>query len=164
MNIKDNRGITLIALIVTIVILLILTGVTITAGTESIKKAKLETLRTNMLLISAKGKEYCEEANFRAGTNNEVDKGTEYLLNDKQLKQVSSIPNSSETYDFIAELDETELKRIGLNEVANSKDIGSFYIGFKIIENQVEVYSEKGYKSKDGTTNYKLSDIENLEE
>ena len=164
MNIKDNRGITLIALIVTIVILLILTGVTITAGTESIKKAKLETLRTNMLLISGKGKEYCEEANFRAGTNNEVDKGTEYLLNDKQLKQVSSIPNSSETYDFIAELDETELKRIGLNEVANSKDIGSFYIGFKIIENQVEVYSEKGYKSKDGTTNYKLSDIENLEE
>ena len=164
MNIKDNRGITLIALIVTIVILLILTGVTITAGTESIKKEKLETLRTNMLLISGKGKEYCEEANFRAGTNNEVDKGTEYLLNDKQLKQVSSIPNSSETYDFIAELDETELKRIGLNEVANSKDIGSFYIGFKIIENQVEVYSEKGYKSKDGTTNYKLSDIENLEE
>ena len=163
MNIKDNRGITLIALIVTIVILLILTGVTITAGTESIKKAKLETLRTNMLLISAKGKEYCEEANFRAGTNNEVDKGTEYLLNDKQLKQVSSIPNSSETYDFIAELDETELKRIGLNEVANSKDIGTFYIGFKIIDNKVEVYNSKGFSTKNGTK-YSLTQIEAIED
>ena len=33
MNIKDNKGITLILLVVTIIVLLIIAGVTITAGT-----------------------------------------------------------------------------------------------------------------------------------
>lgn len=74
MNIKNSKGITLIILVISIIVLLILAGVTITAGTESIKKAKLETLRTNMLLIKAKGKEYCEEANFRTGTAGETSK------------------------------------------------------------------------------------------
>lgn len=171
MSIKNNKGITLIILVVTIIVLLILAGVTITAGTESIKKAKLETLRTNMLLIRAKGKEYCEEANFRIGTNNppteeDLKKGTDYLTNEKQLNsaQSSELPVSGETFDYIAKLEEEDLKRIGLNEVANSSNTGTFYIGFNIKDNQVEVYNSIGYKSTNGTTYYKLSDIENIEE
>lgn len=184
MNIKDNKGITLIVLVVTIVVLLIIAGVTITAGTESIKRAKLETLRTNMLLIKAKGKEYCEEANFRAGIINESDtaeakaekiqKGINFLSTDKNLPsaEVSELPvqlEAEETYDYVAKLD-TEapnngvLKELGLNEVANSENAGIFYIGFDIKNNKVEVFNSRGYASKDGTTYYRLTQIENLEE
>ena len=58
MKVKNNKGITLIALTITIIILLILASITIYSGKESIKKAQLESLKTNMLLIKAKAKEH----------------------------------------------------------------------------------------------------------
>ena len=65
MKVKNNKGITLIALTITIIILLILASITIYSGKESIKKAQLESLKTNMLLIKAKAKEYVEQASFK---------------------------------------------------------------------------------------------------
>lgn len=70
MNIKNNKGITLTALTITIIVLLILASITIYSGIESIQKAELESLKTNMLLIKAKAKEYVEQASFKNGVNN----------------------------------------------------------------------------------------------
>ena len=53
-----NKGITLVALTITIIILLIIAGISISVGKSMIKKANLEELKTNMLLIKTKGKEY----------------------------------------------------------------------------------------------------------
>ena len=64
-NIKKENGITLIALGVTIIVLLIIASIGVYSGKETIKKAQLEEMRTNMLLIQAKSKEYVEEANFK---------------------------------------------------------------------------------------------------
>ena len=80
MKIEENRGVTLITLVISIIVLLILAGITVYTGKESIKKAKLEELRTNMLLIEAKAKEYVEEANFKMGIN--PDNLTEEQKND----------------------------------------------------------------------------------
>ena len=64
--IKNNqKGITLIVLIITIIILIILAGITIYTGKESIQKANLEGLKTNMLLIETKAREYVENASFK---------------------------------------------------------------------------------------------------
>ena len=57
-NIKKENGITLIALGVTIIVLLIIASIGVYGGKETIKKAQLEEMRTNMLLIKAKSKEY----------------------------------------------------------------------------------------------------------
>ena len=65
--IEKNNGVTLLALVITIVVLLIIAGITVYEGKETINRAKLEELRTNMLLIQAKSKEYVEEANFKIG-------------------------------------------------------------------------------------------------
>ena len=62
-KVKENKGITLIALMVTIIILLIIVGIAIYNGKETIQKANLEELRTNMLLIEAKAKGLVEEKN-----------------------------------------------------------------------------------------------------
>ena len=65
---KKNKGITMVTLVITIVILLILAGVSIGVGNNIIKKSELENLKTNMLLIEVKGKEYVENANYNLGT------------------------------------------------------------------------------------------------
>ena len=64
----NDKGITLASLVITIIVLLIIASIAIYYGTEAIKKANVENIRTNMLLINSKAKEYCEEANFRLGT------------------------------------------------------------------------------------------------
>lgn len=63
MNIKRNNGVTLVALIVTVIILLIIAGIATYSGIGIIRNANLEALKTNMLLIEAKAKEYVEEVN-----------------------------------------------------------------------------------------------------
>ena len=63
----NENGVTLIALIVTIIVLLIIAGISIYTGTKTIKEAKLEELKTNMLLIEAKARGLVEETNFQLG-------------------------------------------------------------------------------------------------
>ena len=64
---KKESGITLIALTITVIVLLIIASISISAGGNIIKTAKLENLKTNMLLIQAKTKEYVEEVSFKKG-------------------------------------------------------------------------------------------------
>ena len=56
-NMKKNNGITMVALVITIVVLLILSSIPINAGKRVIKQSELENLKTNMMLIKVKGKE-----------------------------------------------------------------------------------------------------------
>ena len=65
--IKQEKGVTLIVLVVTIIVLLILATITMYGGTDIIKKSKLEGLKTNMLVIQTKAKEYVENAKFQLG-------------------------------------------------------------------------------------------------
>ena len=48
---KENKGITMIALVITIIVLLIISGIGIYEGTQSLKEVKLEELKTNMILL-----------------------------------------------------------------------------------------------------------------
>ena len=66
---KKNKGITMVALVITIVLLLILAGISIGTGGNIIKRTELENLKTGMLLIEVKGKEYVENGNFNLGTS-----------------------------------------------------------------------------------------------
>ena len=49
--------------------MIILAGIGIYGSTDIIKKAKLEEMETNMLLIEAKAREYVESATFKMGIN-----------------------------------------------------------------------------------------------
>ena len=59
-KINEQRGITLIALVITVILLLIIGGISITKGSDLVEKSKVETIETNMLTIKAKAKEYAE--------------------------------------------------------------------------------------------------------
>ena len=58
---KNNSGITLLVLVITIVVLTIIASITVYEGKELIDKSKVQTLETNMLTIQAKVKAYAEE-------------------------------------------------------------------------------------------------------
>ena len=166
---NKNRGVTLISLVITIIILLIIAGISVYSGKDIIKKAQLEELKTNMLLIEAKAKQYVEEANFKMGINpddaKKSDVRTEVYINTAKLAPASdmtidsSIP-TSECYKLTQEA----IEAWGLNEIEVEE--GEYYlIQFKdtiTAENTsllVEVYNTKGYKGK-----YSLTDIEQIEE
>ena len=163
MNFEDNRGITLVALVVTIIVLLILAGIGINTGISSMEKVKLEELKTNMLLIEAKARECVEEANFRMGatTDETVVESVRkeiYEVNNKLEKANSTnVPNSP------GEIDLTDCYVItketfdlwGLNKIKLSED-EKYLVRFNEKEIKVEeVYNTKGYDGK-----YSLTEIE----
>ena len=65
MNLKIENGITIIALIITIILMLILVGVGMHFGSDALDKAKLEDIKTNMISIKTKAKIVAEQYNFK---------------------------------------------------------------------------------------------------
>ena len=166
---SKNKGVTIISLVITIIILLIIAGISIQSGKDIIKQAQLEELKTNMLLIEAKAKGYVEEANFKMGINPDDAKKsevrTEVYINNAKLATASditadsSIP-TSECYKLTPEA----IEEWGLNKIEIQE--GEYYlIQFKdtiTAENtslSVEIYNTKGYNGK-----YSLTEIEQIEE
>ena len=150
MKVKNNKGITLIALTITIIILLILASITIYSGKESIKKAQLESLKTNMLLIKAKAKEYVEQASFKNGVNkSEI---SEEAKNELKGKEANASDYSKQNItinggEILYKLTSDNLKEMGLKDV-------------KLGSNE-EVYNTSGYENN-GTTVYSLSELEKI--
>ena len=65
MNLKNKKGITIIALVITVVIMLILVGVTVKVGTKSIDESEKEDIITNMISIKTRAKIVKDQFNLR---------------------------------------------------------------------------------------------------
>lgn len=176
---KENKGITMVTLVITIIVLLILAGISIGTGNKVIKSSELENVKTNMLLIKVKGKEYVENANFKLGTNfeNATDKETRMTTAKGELKG-TEIVDSNEfngnigitedqfqeekaNLSFYYRLSTQDLTDMGLTNVKSDEKNGWYIIKYDIKNVQVEIYNEKGFEDE-GTIYYSLSDIENL--
>lgn len=165
----NQKGITLVALVITIIILLILAAVGITQGTRIIKDAYLQTLNTNMLLVQGKAKMIYEHNLFNAeeqpliGKNlseeiedEEIKAQIDYLKSQENIIQKNSEHEEGQAYsDYYIwtqnELNEVELTSITLDE-------GFFIVNY--ITEEV-IYSE-GFEYTDNNKYYKLSDTINL--
>ena len=162
MRIKENKGITLVALVITIAVLIILAGIAVYTGRDTIKQAKLEELKTNMLLIEAKAKEYVEEANFKMGISpddakknqvrQEVYEGEAKLQSASGVSAPSSIPVAE---CYLVTQDTMSLW--GLEDI-NLESGENYLIRFDDTNATVEVYNTVGYDGK-----YSLTEIDNLE-
>lgn len=67
---KQTKGITIIALIVTIIIMLILATVSIEFGKGEVQKAKLEDMKTTMLLIKGRAQIVADKEEFGESYDN----------------------------------------------------------------------------------------------
>ena len=160
---KKYKGITLIALTITIIILLILASITIYSGKESIKKAQLESLKTNMLLIKAKAKEYVEQASFKNGVNkSEI---SEEAKNELKGKEANASDYSKQNItinggEILYKLTSDNLKEMGLKDVKLGSN-EEYLVKYNIKDVTVEVYNTSGYENN-GTTVYSLSELEKI--
>ena len=75
---KEQEGITLIALIITIIVLLIITSISIVIGTDLVNTSKAENIETNMLTIKAKAKEYMENVDSKNWASNDSNENEDY--------------------------------------------------------------------------------------
>ncbi len=161
---KQSKGITLISLVITIVILLIIAGISINAGKEALKMAKLEALKTNMLLIQAKGREYVEDVAFKMGKDPDEAKMEEVrqkvYIEEAKLEKAQEIPanfgitNTEGCYWLTQEAQESW----ALNKIQLAKD-ERYLIQFKETDQTVEIYNTLGYKGS-----YSLTDIDKIEQ
>ena len=168
-----NKGITLVALTLTIIILLIIAGISISAGGNMIKKANLEALKTNMLLIKTKGKEYVENANFKLGPKFDTAEDKQTRIDNAKTELKGTIATSDEVaqiknkigenkvdtdYTFYSELTMSNLEEMGIKGV-QLEDDETYIIRYEIDSMEVEVYNTLGYNGK-----YSLTDIDKIEE
>ena len=150
---QNNKGITLVALTLTIIILIIITSVTVYTGTNIIKQVSLQNTNTDMMLIQAKVKTIAEQAKFNKDNSNY--KGTplvQVLDNKKTDKLVDEGIVEDITKYYL--LSKSDLDSMGLEKI----DIAD---GYLVNYENEEIIYVRGFQ-KDYNTYYKLSDIKNL--
>lgn len=157
---NKNKGITMIALIITIVLTLILATVVIRLGTSEIDRAKIEDLKATMLLIKGRAqvskekisfeKDYTEEGVFQISNTLTLPEGKTYDLSSLQ-EELKSLESKDELYIW----EQTAMDNNGIDAKITSDDF------FVIDYNNMEVYSSVGY-TLDGTTYHSLTSLQKL--
>lgn len=157
---RGQNGITIVVLVITVAIIGMIATVAITQGSNIIKKADLQTLNTNMLLVQAKEKVISEKNSFDEENNplkgqqlNEISGSTAI----ENLKSQGIIQESEENYSFYYAWNQATLDELGLDSI--ELKAGTFFI---VNYKTEEVIYSAGYKHTDGNTYYKLSDLINL--
>lgn len=143
---KNNKGVTLTMLVITIIIIVILAGTTITASDLLIKQTKSKNVTTNMILVKAKAEALYEEYTFNE-TAEESYVGT-------KVTDVSSYgaENTGKWYKW----GPSELASLGFDEnmLANG---GEFIVNYET----GEVIYTLGVKEDSGDIKYTLSELKN---
>ena len=172
---KRNKGITMISLMVTIVILMILATITMYYGNSAMKEAKLQDLKTNMLLIQAAVKGDLEKYHFETSNLSDANekeaqksnylKGTKLANPQNELKQEifneikEDYPQIDGNFDYYY-LNTSDLMELGIKDVESSNEDGHYIVAYSmnsIYPNIVEVINTKGYLG-----NYTLSRLQAL--
>lgn len=173
---REDRGITITTLVITIIVLLIIAGISAGTGNKVIKSSELENVKTNMLLIKAKGKEYVENANFKLGTKfdnltDAEDKDNRITAAKKELKEGKEITDKDilknigieniEAYTYYYKLSNDDLTDMGLSNVKSDEKNGWYIIKYDLKNVEVEVYNTLGYE-RDGNKYFSLTELQNL--
>ena len=165
---KDNKGITMLVLVITIIILLIIAAVAIRSSSPLVEEAKLEDVRTDLLLIQAKWKIEREKVTFD-GTSmfpeNQIVSAEAATETDKKgylIEKVETLPEGCTAEEGVTyyKLSQECLNAIGLEKI-DAND--NYIVNYK---NNDIIYG-KGfiYRSNDEEkTYYKLSEINELYE
>lgn len=150
----NNKGITLIALIITIILTLILTGITIEVSTSQIEKAKLEDLVTTMLLIKGRAQIAIDKKEFDE-TFDETGmltyaNATEYTSNIPS-NLASKLTDKSNLYIW----EQTAMDNNNIDVEINSEEF------FIIDYNTKEIYFSQGFEYN-GNMYYSLTELQEL--
>ena len=144
MNFKKENGITMVALIITLILMIILVGVTINYTTNSIDKAKIEDIKTDMISIKTKVKIVAEKYNFK-----DIDALVGSTITDEEAQKIGQ-----QNGEQLRKLSSSDLSSQGLSTIEGDK-----YVVYYDLENpsSSEVYYLDGYEGK-----YSLTELKEL--
>ena len=146
MNKKQNeqKGITIIELLITVIIMLILLGVGSHFGREAIDKAVLEDIKTDMISIKTRAKIIVEQYNF-----SDIENLVGSQLTNTEIQQLGL---SEEDSTNIRKWSSEDLKSQNLSKIEGNK-----YVVFYDLENpnNCEIYYLEGYNGK-----YSLTELQ----
>ena len=177
-KLKEQNAVTLIALVITIMVLGIIITISFTQGNSLIKKAKAENIETNMLTIKAKAKEYLEDVdalNWASKSDNKDDKydglSTKEGKNRKEFQEKYSlilVENKTATwykdgYTYYS-LGEQALKQMGLEKLWQGNQ--EYVIRYPLEDGntdglELDIIYTTGI-TYEGTTYYNLSDLQEV--
>lgn len=140
MNIKDNKGITLVTLVITVVILAIIAYASVSIGVNLINTGKFTNVETYMMLI----KSSCETR------LNAVEIG------DMEESELYGEKQTEGDFENFYKLTQADLNDMGVKD-AKAKD--GYYVNYDD-PNGIEVIYERGVENS-GEIYYKLSDMIN---
>lgn len=152
--IKNQRGVTLSALVITIIVLVILAGVTIGATTDLMSDSKVKTYITNMLLVQAKAESLYEKYQFE-GTD--LGAGNEYMGTKENIANMEKYNISSDgtTDDYWYKWTQTTLSKNGLDPEMLETSSENFFVNYE----SGEVVYSNGFVDKNGTRYFSLSEM-----
>lgn len=149
-----NNGITIIALILTIIVMLILATVTIEFGMGEIDRAKIEDLKTTMLLIKGRAQIVADKESFGESYDNtgmvKLADATEYDLSLLQ-STLAELEDTSNLYIW----EQTAMDNNNIEVTITNTDF------FVIDYSTGEVYYSLGYTYEDNTY-YSLTQLQNI--
>ena len=149
MNLKSKNGITIIALVLTVIIMLILVGVTVKIGTNSIDESEKQDIITNMISIKTKAKIVKDKYNFKDIENlvgTPLIEDTEHTTTDVKVE----IPGEKINKCYI--WTQEDLNDQGLASISSNK--AEFYI-VCYGDYEIEVYYSKAVDGK-----YSLTELQ----
>ena len=143
MKIKNNKGITLVALTITIIVMLIIASITIYGGSKLIKQAQTEDVKTNMLLLQAEIKNYVEQARYEnKKIENFLNEGITVGSTTLKISQAQEI-QGTQFYKILTPMSEFNLDKL---------DEELYLVSMDIDKINVDVYFVPGIS--DGETTY----------
>lgn len=144
MSLNKEKGITLVALIITIILMIILAGTGVYLGDKAIDKAKLEDIKTDMLSIKTKAKIIAEQYNFKDIEN----------LVGSQITDEDATKLGIENSENIRKWSSSDLNSQGLSTIEGD----TYIVNYNLEDtNSCEVYYLKGYQGK-----YSLTELKDI--
>lgn len=146
---SSNKGITLMMLIITIIVLSILTAVTVSVGSSTLKEMQVEAYVAKMNMVQSRVNVISQKV--QEGDTSYANIGTEIsALSETNKNKVANILNgiSSDGFKFY---NQTDLKELGVEKIAEDVIINL---------NTKKIYSMVGIKYE-GTTYYNQYDLPN---
>lgn len=153
MEYKSNKGITMVALLVTVVIMILLAAVTINIGTREIERAKLEDLKTTMLLIKGRAQIVADKEEFGENYDSTgmltLEEAIRY--NTSNLQSIFSNIDTSNLYIW----EQTAMDNNNIQVTVTNTD-------FYVVDYETgEVYYSLGFTYEDNTY-YSLTELQNV--
>ena len=106
--IKNNKGVTLSALVITIIVILILSGITITTSNSLIKDTKAKNVLSNMYLVKGKLETIYEDYQFSDQESVLTSAGTNTPGIATKVNNISTLSQYGVTSDGLGESDTTD--------------------------------------------------------